>query len=223
MDIQQFIKYEPVPGAPQCRRRVRSYPMYWVELAPGRMEGMYHDEYVAMTAAEEAAKNAQRAARELELAASRPSPGESSQLATLTADPASTETAIMPARSSHIPDLSRHSRRCSICAHPDRDAIEAEFIRWRSPEKIAKDYNLGSRLAIYRHAHAAGLLDQRRRHVSRVLESFLETVDDCPPLDFDPITRAVRVYAHLDDNGRWIEPDRTLRILTSPATSTLEP
>jgi hypothetical protein len=30
------------------------------------------------------------------------------------------------------PDFSRHARRCAVCAHPDRDAIEGDFIRWTS-------------------------------------------------------------------------------------------
>jgi hypothetical protein len=40
------------------------------------------------------------------------------------------------------PDFSRHSRHCGICSHPNRDAIEADFIRWRSPEQIVKEYQI---------------------------------------------------------------------------------
>ncbi|MGB6393659.1 MAG: hypothetical protein WBF14_14930, partial [Candidatus Acidiferrales bacterium] len=32
---------------------------------------------------------------------------------------------------------SRHSRKCTVCRHPDRDAIEALFLLWRSPVKLA--------------------------------------------------------------------------------------
>src|SRR5579862_1080228 len=35
------------------------------------------------------------------------------------------------------PDFARHAQRCAVCSHPDRDAIEADFIRWRSPQIIA--------------------------------------------------------------------------------------
>jgi hypothetical protein len=237
MDYRDFIKIEPVPGAPNRTRRVRSFPMRLVEVAPGQQEMMYHDEYEAMLAAEEAAKGALRASRQAELAASRasdPSPAASGQPhASLAAEVESTNEgdstaenapsqppaplALSPSELSHVPDFSRHSRRCSICSHPDRDAIEGEFIRWRSPQKIAKDYDLPDRTAIYRHAHAAGLFQARRSHIGRVLESFLETIDDSPPSDFDPVTRAVRVYAHLDHEGNWLEAPRTLRILTGPA------
>ncbi len=75
MDYRDFIKIEPVPGAPHRTRRVRSFPMHLVQVAPGQQEMMYHDEYEAMVAAEEAAKDALRASRQAELAASRaPSP-----------------------------------------------------------------------------------------------------------------------------------------------------
>ena len=252
MDYRDFIKIEPVPGAPHRTRRVRSFPMHLVQVAPGQQEMMYHDEYEAMVAAEKAAKNALRASRQAELAASRapsPSPaapdqphaslapeGESTVESTnevesiveveSTAEnaachPPAPLALVAPSepspKPSPVPDFSRHSRRCSICSHPDRDAIEGEFIRWRSPQKIAKDYDLPDRTAIYRHAHATGLFQARRSHIARVLESFLETIDDSPPSDFDPVTRAVRVYAHLDHEGNWLEAPRTLRILTGPA------
>jgi hypothetical protein len=244
MDYRDFIKIEPVPGAPHRTRRVRSFPMHLVQVAPGQQEMMYHDEYEAMVAAEEAAKDALRASRQAELAASRassPAPAASDQshaslapegestvevestngvestVENAASQPPAPLVLVAPTERSHVPDFSRHSRRCSICSHPDRDAIEGEFIRWRSPQKIAKDYDLPDRTAIYRHAHASGLFQARRSHIGRVLESFLETIDDSPPSDFDPVTRAVRVYAHLDHQGNWLEAPRTLRILTGPA------
>jgi hypothetical protein len=236
MDYRDFIKIEHVPGPPHRTRRVRSFPMRLVEVAPGQQEMMYHDEYEAMVAAEEAAKDALRASRQAELAASRasdPLPAASDQPHASRAPEVESTDEDAPShppaplalaapsepspKPSLVPDFSRHSRRCSICSHPDRDAIEGEFIRWRSPQKIAKDYDLPDRTAIYRHAHASGLFQARRSHIGRVLESFLETIDDSPPSDFDPVTRAVRVYAHLDHEGNWLEAPRTLRILTGPA------
>jgi len=112
------------------------------------------------------------------------------------------------------PDSERHSRLCSICSHPDRDAIEGDFVRWRKPREIIDDYRLSSRSAFYRHVHATGLFQRRRFELARVLETRLEEADDCPLEQFDIITRAARVYAHLDDNGRWFEPTRTHHILT---------
>jgi hypothetical protein len=197
--------------------------MCLVDTGPDEKHYMYHDEYTAMIAAEKAAKDAQRASREIELAASRPD-----ELANENSTAASELPASLPPGSrtcqprlpavlgrDRPPDLERHSRRCMVCSHPDRDAIEGEFIRWRSPHRIARDYAIADRNSIYRHAHATNLFEERRHQIGRVLESYLETIDDCPPADFDPVTRAVRVCAHLNANGAWVEPPRTLRILTS--------
>ena len=115
------------------------------------------------------------------------------------------------------PDFSRHSRRCCICLHPDRDAIEGDFIRWRSPELIAREYKIANRTSIYRHAHCAGLFAWRRRELGRVLEGILENAEHVPLEASDAIVRAARVYAHLDENGNWFEPPRTNFILTGPA------
>jgi hypothetical protein len=115
------------------------------------------------------------------------------------------------------PDFSRHSRRCCICLHPDRDAIEGDFIRWRSPELIAREYKIANRTSIYRHAHCTGLFAWRRRELGRVLEGILENAEHVPLEASDAIVRAARVYAHLDENGNWFEPPRTNFILTGPA------
>jgi hypothetical protein len=103
------------------------------------------------------------------------------------------------------PDFSRHPRRCTICSHPDRDAIEGDFIRWRSPDQIAKDYHIADRVSVYRHAHYAGLFQRRKREVARVLESFLESAASCPIEAADMIIRATRLYVRLNEHGEWVE------------------
>jgi hypothetical protein len=116
------------------------------------------------------------------------------------------------------PDLERHARKCCICSHPDRDAIEDEFIRWDCPRRIAKDYQIADRASFYRHAHATGLYARRRREFARVLENILECVEHSTLEETaDVIIRASRVYARLDENGNWVEPRRTHVILTGPA------
>src|SRR5271155_1693038 len=72
------------------------------------------------------------------------------------------------------PDLARHARKCAVCSHPDRDAIEGDFVRWAALEKIAERYKLSDRSTLYRHAHATGLFVRRKQEVGRVLESILE-------------------------------------------------
>jgi hypothetical protein len=123
-----------------------------------------------------------------------------------------------PSDPSLPPDFSRHARRCVVCSHPDRDAIEGDFIRWKSPKTIAEDYHIADRSSFYRHAHATGLFARRRREFARVLEDILECVEHSTLEETaDVIIRAARVYAHLDENGNWVEPNRTHIILTGPA------
>ena len=49
-------------------------------------------------------------------------------------------------------DLERHSRKCTICRHPDRDAIEHDFLHWCHPVDIAEEFGLADHSSIYRHA-----------------------------------------------------------------------
>ncbi len=124
-----------------------------------------------------------------------------------------------PSDPSSPPDFSRHSRRCSICAHPDRDDIEGDFVRWRSPQQIAREYNLPDRFSVYRHAHYAGLFQRRKRQVARVLESFLESAESCPIEAADMIIRATRLYVRINEHGDWVEAPRTQYFITG----TMEP
>ena len=56
----------------------------------------------------------------------------------------------------------RHAAECKICAHPLRDEIERDFVNWRSPSSITKQYGLRNRSSVYRHAHATGLFAKRQ-------------------------------------------------------------
>jgi len=121
------------------------------------------------------------------------------------------------------PDLARHARKCAVCAHPDRDAIEGDFVRWAALERIAAQYNLSDRSTLYRHAHATGLFARRKQELGRVLESILEAAETCTLDTADMIIRAARLYTHLDDYGRWFEPPRTHIVVTVPASAVSEP
>jgi hypothetical protein len=110
--------------------------------------------------------------------------------------------------------LERHSRRCIICHHPEREAIEEEFVHWRSPSKLAHDYKLGDYRTIYRHARAAGLLLQRRERLHSALDAFVESVDDVT-FTGDTILRAMRAYSCIDSHGRWTEIPTQVQFSTS--------
>jgi hypothetical protein len=62
--------------------------------------------------------------------------------------------------------IERHSRKCAICTHPAREAIDQAFLHRPRHPNIVKDYNLPSLSSLYRHAHATGLWD---RHSNREL------------------------------------------------------
>ncbi|MGB6525603.1 MAG: hypothetical protein WBE87_11860, partial [Candidatus Acidiferrales bacterium] len=106
-----------------------------------------------------------------------------------------------------VPDLERHARKCVICNHPDREAIEDEFINWRIQVRICQDYHLPYGAGIYRHAKATGPLERRRRNLRGVAERILERADAIHPTA-EAILSAMRIYAHITEDGRWIEPPK---------------
>ena len=100
----------------------------------------------------------------------------------------------------------RHSRKCSICSHPERRDIEEDFIHWMKPSSIARIYDV-PRVAIYRHARAAGLFEARRAQTRSVLDKVIERGAE-KPVTANHVIRAVRAYACLTDDNHWIEPTR---------------
>src|ERR1700757_714420 len=110
--------------------------------------------------------------------------------------------------------LERHSRRCIICHHPEREAIEEEFVHWRAPWKLSQDYKLNDYRTVYRHARAAGLLLQRRERLHSALDAFVESVDDVT-FTGDTILRAMRAYSCIDSHGRWTEIPPQVQFSTS--------
>lgn len=105
------------------------------------------------------------------------------------------------------PTAFRHDRKCSVCRHPERDEIEKEFLRWRSPERIAKDFGIANHCSIYRHAHATGLFAQRATHLKLSLSPLIERAVTVP-VTADSIVRAIIACAHIDDEGKWVSPPK---------------
>ncbi len=94
---------------------------------------------------------------------------------------------------------------CSICRHPERDAIEEAFLHWWRPGDIAFHFQLGHRLTVYRHAHAFRLFQRRLARTQHALGYIVEQAQHVKPTA-DSIIRAVRAMSCLDENGRWTEP-----------------
>jgi hypothetical protein len=69
------------------------------------------------------------------------------------------EGALVP----HQPAKGRHERKCSICRHPDRDAIEEAFLHWQSPNEIATDSAQRPRVGLLREYEAFSRFNVERR------------------------------------------------------------
>ena len=106
-------------------------------------------------------------------------------------------------------NLGRHQRNCKICAHPQREEIESEFISWKGPEKIAEQFGLHDRSSVYRHAVALGLYAARRRNVRSALERIIERSGDVE-VTASAVVAAVQAYSKINAAGQWI--DRTEQV-----------
>jgi|SRR5271156_2058083 len=109
----------------------------------------------------------------------------------------------MPRRKPQLPpDL--HARKCTICRHPNRQEIEAAFLRWCSPAQIALEHNIASRRNIYRHVHATGLYAHRQMRLRCAAEIIIERVDNVTP-NAHGVLRAIEACCHINDRGQWCE------------------
>jgi hypothetical protein len=107
----------------------------------------------------------------------------------------------------HRASLARHSRKCSVCHHPDREFIDADYLRWISPETLARQYKISHHSVVYRHADATGLRTQRRASLRATLEHFIEQAESVRPTAHS-IVSAVRLCAQINDQGQYTPPPR---------------
>jgi hypothetical protein len=118
--------------------------------------------------------------------------------------------------------LSRHQRKCVICRHPEREAIEEDFIHWQNVWQMAQDYGIDDYRSIYRHARATGLIQQRRDNFRSALDEIVEKASGAT-VTGDTVIRAIRAYSCLDKEGRWAEPPKQVVftvVRTSPSQTT---
>jgi hypothetical protein len=109
--------------------------------------------------------------------------------------------------SSKRPNLCRHKILCSVCTHPQRDEIEREFLSWGSPAKIASEYGLANRAAIYRHAHALNLYQKRTKNLCGALERIIEKVDNVPVNNPTVVIHAVMALEKMRAQGKFKAAD----------------
>jgi hypothetical protein len=116
--------------------------------------------------------------------------------------------------------ISRHVRKCRICRHKDRQAIEDAYLRWRSPDFITDEFHLPHHSTIYRHARATGLAPRRRENLYTALEYIIEKSERVRPTA-GALIAAVRMCAQLQ--GNWTEPRRTCVVIHKNAEPTSSP
>jgi hypothetical protein len=112
--------------------------------------------------------------------------------------------------SDRIVNQGRHEARCLICAHQDREQIEQSFVAWVSPAKIAEEHSV-SRDGVYRHAHAMGLMEKRRRNVRAALERIIEKAGEVE-VNASSVVGAVSAYARINSRGEWVERAETVNV-----------
>jgi hypothetical protein len=117
--------------------------------------------------------------------------------------------------------IARHSRKCTVCHHPDREFIDQDYLRWLSPKNIAREYKISHRSVIYRHADATGLRAQRRASLRATLENFIEQAESVRATA-GSVVAAVRLYAQINDQGQWVPPVRR-HIVEHRYTTTADP
>ena len=114
----------------------------------------------------------------------------------------------------------RHSRKCTICNHPERESIDEAFLHWSRSERIVRDYNLPSLSTLYRHAHACGLWNLRRIKIRRALDRIIEQAGDCKPSG-NAVLRAIEISCRFDQDDRYVEPNK--RVIIEHRTAATEP
>ncbi len=87
-----------------------------------------------------------------------------------------------------------HYRKCTVCRHGDREAIEQAYLHWVSLADIAYEFDLKSRYTVRRDAIATGLDKVCRSKMSHALERIIEQAGDTsqtPTPSFGPFARTV--------------------------------
>jgi hypothetical protein len=103
----------------------------------------------------------------------------------------------------HRACMARHQRKCAVCHHPQRKEIEQDYLRWRSPSEIAREYGLADHRPIYRHMHATGIFARRRNKLRLALDPLIERVMDVK-VTAHAILKAIATSDSLAGSRKWI-------------------
>ncbi len=157
---------------------------------------------------------ARRRARDARQASQGPEPFPPASEFAFAAPPAApvgqvTQVQVTQVKGRRCPAPTRHSRKCTICNHRERAAIDAAFFHWENPKIIARWFRLADWRCIYRHGHATGLYDQRRQNLRSSLEGIIERAGEVDAAG--AVIQAIRMCACLNDSGQRVEPARRVR------------
>ena len=83
-------------------------------------------------------------------------------------------------------------------------------MNWGKPSRLATKYSV-SRDSIYRHAHALGLIDKRRRNVRAALERIIEKAEDVA-VNAAAVVSAISALARINAKGEWVERTETVSV-----------
>jgi len=81
------------------------------------------------------------------------------------------------------------------------------FLQWQPQAKIAREYGLGNRQIVFRHAKALGLFEKRAGNIRGMFVALVERGLDMPRLKVPPATvvQAAVALSKLDSEGRSVE------------------
>jgi hypothetical protein len=105
--------------------------------------------------------------------------------------------------------LERHTRKCLVCRHRDREEIESDFLHWHDMGDIVIDYKLPNRRALYRHARATGLYELRMANIRDAASLIAAKAEHCRATA-SSVLKAIQACSQIDELGRWIEPPKQL-------------
>lgn len=118
-----------------------------------------------------------------------------------------------------VPRMSDHARRCSVCRHPEREAIEEAFLDWGNVTRLTEEFHLAGRTAIYRHARALSLDTRRESNMRSALAHIIEKSSTVRP-SADAVVRAVELHARLYPIPDRVEPFVTQNPIATPSSRT---
>jgi hypothetical protein len=97
----------------------------------------------------------------------------------------------------------RHEVSCRVCNHSQREEIEIEWCAWGNTSRLAKQYSL-SRDSLYRHCHALGLFEKRRRNLRAALERIVEQAESVE-VSASSVVAAAQALAKINSSGKWVD------------------